>query len=53
MAYHWTFGKDPLNLEEFYERSTIKYDIIDYGVTMNLQIENFIKEGVRSPSPEI
>ena len=32
MTYRWTFGKDPLNLEKFCEQSTIKYDIIDYGV---------------------
>ena len=31
MAYRWTFGKDPLNLEKFYERSTIKDNIIDYN----------------------
>ena len=30
MAYCWTFGKDLLNLEKSCERSTIKYDIIDY-----------------------
>ena len=32
MAYRWTFEKDPLNLEKLSERSTIKYDIIEYGV---------------------
>ena len=67
MAYHWSFGKDPLNLEKFCERSTIKHDKIDYGVTMDLQkkvlyrnwcklsalIENYIMEADRLPSPEI
>ena len=43
MAYRWTFGKDPLNLEKFCEQSTIKYDIIDYGVTMDLQKKSFIE----------
>ena len=32
MAYRWTFGKNLLNLEKFCERSTVKYDITDYGV---------------------
>ena len=34
MAYGWTFGKDPLKLEKFWERSIIKYDKINYGVMM-------------------
>ena len=29
MSYRWTFGKDPLKLEKFRERSTTKYDMID------------------------
>ena len=45
MAYRWTFGNDPLNLEKFCERSTIKYDIIDYGVTMDPQKKSFIETG--------
>ena len=49
MAYRWTFGKDPLNLEKFCERSTIKYDIIDYGVTMDLQKNSFIGTGETCP----
>ena len=43
MAYHWTFGIDPLSLEKFFEQSTIKYDITDYGITMNLQKKSFIE----------
>ena len=45
MAYSWTFGKDLLNLDKFCERSTIKYDIIEYGVTMDLQKNSFIETG--------
>ena len=45
MAYRWTFGKDPQELEKFREQSTIKYDIIDYGVTMDLQEKSFIETG--------
>ena len=37
MAYRWTFRKDPLKLEKICEQSTIKYDMIDYDVTMDLQ----------------
>ena len=36
MAYRWTFGKDSLNLEKLCERTTVKYDKIYYGVTMDL-----------------
>ena len=43
MTYCWTFGKDPLKWPKIYEWSTIKYDIVDYGVTMNLQKESFIE----------
>ena len=43
MAYRWNFGKDPLKLEKFCERSTIKHDIIDYGITVDLQKKSFIK----------
>ena len=56
MAYHWPLGKDPLNLQKFCEWSTIKYDIMDYGVTMDLQKKSFIKTGESFPrwlSPEI
>ena len=49
MAYRWTFRKIPLNLEKFCEQSTIKYDIIDYGVTMDLQKKPFIKTGESYP----
>ena len=49
MAYRWTFGNDPLNLEKFCERSTIKYDIIDYGVTMDPQKKSFIETGESCP----
>ena len=45
MAYRWTFGKDPLNLEKFCEQSTIKCDMIDIGVTMNLPKKSFIETG--------
>ena len=45
MAYHETFRKDPLNLEKFCEWSTIKYDIIDYGVRTDPQKKSFIKTG--------
>ena len=37
MASGWTFGKDPQNLETFCEQPTIKYDIIDHGVTMGFR----------------
>ena len=49
MAYRWTFGKDSLNLEKFCEWSTIKYDIIDYGATMDLQKKSFIETGESCP----
>ena len=45
MVYRWTFGKDLLNLEKFCERFTIKYDTIDYGVTMDLHKKSFIETG--------
>ena len=45
MAYRWTFGKDPLNLEKLCERTTVKYDIINYGVKMDLQKKSFIETG--------
>ena len=48
MAYRWTFGKDPLKLEKS-ERSTIKYDKIDYGVTMDLQKKSFIEPAESRP----
>ena len=43
MAYRWTFSKDPGKLENIYEQSTIKNDIIDYGVTMDFQKKPFIE----------
>ena len=43
MSYQWTFGKDSLKLEKICEPSTIKHDIIDYGVMMDLQKKSFIK----------
>ena len=49
MAYRWIFGKDPLNLEKFCARSTIKYDIIDYAVMMDLQKKSFIENGETCP----
>ena len=49
MAYRWTFRKDPLKLEKICERSTIKYDIIDNGVTMNLQKKSFIEPAESCP----
>ena len=49
MAYRWTFGKDLLNLEKFCEQSIIKYDIIDYGVTMDLQKMSFIETAESCP----
>ena len=49
MAYRWTFGKDNLNLEKFCERCTVKYDIIDYGVMMDLQKKSFIETGESCP----
>ena len=49
MGYCWTFGKDPLNLEKFCEWSTIKYDIIDYGVMLDLQKKPFIETSETCP----
>ena len=49
MAYRWTFRKDPLSLEKPSERSTIKHDIIDYGVTVDLQENSFIETGESCP----
>ena len=49
MTYRWTFGKDCLKLEKFCERATIEYNIIDYGVTMDLQKKSFIKTGESCP----
>ena len=43
MAYRWTFKKDPLKLEKICEGSTIKYDIIDYGVTKDMEKKSFIE----------
>ena len=49
MSYRWTLRKDPLKLEKFCEPSTIKYGIIDYGVTMDLQKKSFIEPGESCP----
>ena len=49
MAYRWTFRKDPINFEKFCEQSTIKHDIIDYGVTVDFQKKSFIKTGESCP----
>ena len=49
MAYRWTFGKDPLNYRKFCKRSTIKFDTIDCGVTMDLQKKSFIEPGESCP----
>ena len=49
MAHHWTFKKGPLNLEKSCERSPVNYDIIDYGVTMDLQKMFFIETGESCP----
>ena len=49
MAYRWTFKKDPLNLDKFCQRSITKYDIIDYGVAMDLQKKSFIETGESCP----
>ena len=38
----WNLGKDPLKRDE---RSTIKYNRIEYGVTMDLQKMSFIEAG--------
>ena len=43
MGYRWNFGKEPVKLEKFCEWSTIKYDIISYFVTIDLQKRFFIK----------
>ena len=43
MAYRWTFKKDPLKLEKICGQSRIKYDIVDYGVTMELQRKSFVE----------
>ena len=45
MGYRWTFEKDSLNLGKFCELSTIKHDIIDYGITIDLQKKSFIETG--------
>ena len=45
MAYHWTFGKNPLNLEKLCVWSTIKHDIIGYDVTMDFQKKSYIETG--------
>ena len=47
MAYRWTFGKDPLKLKKFCVRFTIKYDIVDYDVTMDLQKKSCILKPVK------
>ena len=47
MAYGWTFGKDPLKLEKFWERSIIKYDKINYGVMMYQSCPHWLKITVR------
>ena len=46
MAYRWTFNKDLRKLENIYEQSTIKNDVIDYGVTMDFQKNDVIDYGV-------
>ena len=48
MAYRWTFGKDP-NQRKCCEHSRIKFDIIDYGVTMDLEKKSFIEPGESCP----
>ena len=49
MASRWAFGKDSLNSEKFCEWFTIKYDIIDYGVTMDLQKKSRNETGESYP----
>ena len=49
MVYRWTFRKDPLKLEKICEWSTIKFGIIDYGVTMDLQKKFFIEPAESCP----
>ena len=48
----WSTSKDqksnysiPLDLEKNCERLIIKYDILNYGVTMDLQKKSFIESG--------
>ena len=48
MAYRWTFRKDLLKEDKFCERSTIKFDIIDCGVTVDIQKKSFIEHGERA-----
>ena len=47
MACCWMFGEDTLNLEKFYERSTVKYNIIDDDVMMDLQKKGLFLEKKR------
>ena len=54
-AYRWTFGKAPLKFEtklkkkkKNCERFLIKYYIVAYSVTMDLQIRSFIFEPAES-----
>ena len=53
-AYRWTFGKAPLKFEtklkkkKICERFLVKYYIVAYSVTMDLQIRSFIFEPAES-----
>ena len=50
-AYRWTFGKAPLKFEKkkkICERVLIKYYIVAYSVTMDLQKRSFIFEPAES-----
>ena len=46
MLFRWTFGRDPL---KFCEWSSIKYDKIGYGVTMDLLKKSFIEPAESYP----
>ena len=48
MAYSWTFGKDPQKQRKFCERFTIKYDMVDYSVTVDLREKCIILKPTKS-----
>ena len=49
IGYCSTFWKILKNYRKFCERSTIKYDIIYYGVTMDIRKKSFIKSAKSCP----
>ena len=50
MVYRWTFRKNSLKLEKIlWENPQLKYNIIDYGVILDLQKKSFTEPADSCP----